>query len=48
MTDALRKLAAEVRAEVARREAARREKCAQVIVAATGLALLRGKLGRAA
>jgi hypothetical protein len=44
VTDLLRKLAAELREEDARRQATKREKCAQVLVAATGLSLLQQKL----
>jgi hypothetical protein len=45
MSDALRKLAAELRQESARRQNEKRVKCAQIITAATGLDLLRRKLG---
>ena len=41
MSDALRKLAAELRQESARRQNEKRVKCAQIITAATGLDLLR-------
>ena len=41
----LRKLASDVRQEDARRQAVKRETCAQIIIAAEGLELLRRKLG---
>jgi hypothetical protein len=44
MTELLRKLATELREEQARRDAAKREKCAQLICAASGLSLLQQKL----
>ena len=43
--EALRKLAANLREEDARRAAAKREKCAHIVIAASGLELLRRKLG---
>jgi hypothetical protein len=45
MSDALRNLAASLRKESARRKEATRQKCAQIVTAATGLDLLRRKLG---
>jgi hypothetical protein len=45
MSEAMRKLAEQLRHEVTRREAVKREKCAQIVVAANGLTLLRRKLG---
>lgn len=42
---ALRKLAEELRQEEARRAEARQRKCAQIMTAATGLTVLRQKLG---
>ncbi len=44
MTEQLRKLAALLREEHARRDALKREKCAQVLSAAKGLSLLSQKL----
>ncbi len=44
-TDALRKLAEELRKETAQTVADKRTKCAQILTAATGLSLLRRKLG---
>lgn len=41
----LRKLATEVRNEAARQTAEKNAKCAQIIKAATGLEVLRRKLG---
>lgn len=45
MSEALRKLAEQLRQESAHRVEVKREKCAQIIVAANGLALLKRKLG---
>lgn len=45
MSELLRKLAQQLRDAEAAREAATNEKCAQVMRAATGLQLLRRKLG---
>ncbi len=45
MGDALRKLAEQLRNEETRRVEVKREKCAQIVVAANGLALLQRKLG---
>jgi hypothetical protein len=45
MSDALRKLALSLRQETVHRKEATQQKCAQIITAATGLDLLRRKLG---
>lgn len=45
MGEQLRKLAEQLRQEAAQRTAAKREKCAQIVVAAGALALLKQKLG---
>lgn len=45
MSDELRNLAAQLRDEAEKRAALKSEKCAQIIVAAKGLALLQRKLG---
>jgi len=44
-TTEMRQLAAELRQQVETRKTAKREKAAQIIIAATGIALLRRKLG---
>lgn len=43
--DALRKLAEELRKESSQVQTDKRTKCAQILTAATGLSLLRRKLG---
>ena len=45
MSGALRKLAESLRQENVRRKEVTQQKCAQIITAATGLDLLRRKLG---
>ena len=45
MSEALRKLAKLMRHENVRRKEATRQKCAQIVTAATGLDVLRRKLG---
>jgi len=45
MSEEMRKLAEQLRQEAQRHTAIKREKSAQVLVAATGLELLRQKLG---
>ena len=45
MSEALRKLAEQIRQEGTRRQDDKRTKCAQILTAATGLDLLRRKLG---
>lgn len=45
MSEALRKLATLIRQEEARRQDEKRTKCAQILTAASGLDLLRRKLG---
>jgi len=45
MSEALRKLAALLRQENTRRQEETRTKCAQILTAASGLDLLRRKLG---
>lgn len=47
MSEALRKLAELMRRESSRRKEATHQKCAQIVTAATGLDLLRRKLGAA-
>ncbi len=45
MSEALRKLAELMRQEDVRRKEATRQECAQIVTAATGLDILRRKLG---
>lgn len=44
-SEKLRNLAEQIRQEAGRRESEKRAKCAQIVTAAMGLALLRRKLG---
>ena len=48
MGEQMRKLAEQLRQEASRRAEVKREKCAQIVMAATGLELLKRKLGGAA
>ena len=45
MSEEMRKLAEKLRLEATQRVATKREKCAQIVVAAAGLELLKRKLG---
>jgi len=45
MSEELRKLAEQIRREAEIRQASINEKCAQIVLATTGLAILRRKLG---